>query len=244
MQIISLWLRWGVPQDAPTLKLTSGSADNTPDFILSGDLAVSDTVRFSYSTDSGFSGASEITNAIDAAEDAANALSFATGTLAYGTWYFRARIERPPRGITAWSNTETITLMSPGGPISLFGRWFGGFGAAPQNVAGYISLFGKWFGGFGSSGTAPEPTPTKRGGGTYLTQAELRRLRKQLDHKEAQDRAVRDRIGQTVAKAYEDIVDPPHVRQARERAERLQAQLDQEEEDFVTFLINNYDTLH
>jgi hypothetical protein len=152
MQPLSLWLRWGVPQDAPTLTITSDGSDNTPDFLLTGDLAVSDTVRFSYSTDSGFSGASEITNAIDAAEDAANALSFATGTLANGTWYFRARIERPPRGVTAWSNTETITLVAPGGPISLFGKWFGGFGAAPLVSGGYISLFGKWFGGFGSSG--------------------------------------------------------------------------------------------
>lgn len=244
MQPLSLWLRWGVPQDPPTLTLTSGSSDNTPDFVLSGDLAVSDTVRFSYSTDSGFSGASEITNTIDAGEDAANSLSFATGALANGTWYFRARVERPPRGITAWSNVETITLAgSAGGPISLFGRWFGGFGAPPLVNGGYISLFGRWFGGFGSSGAV---APTKRGGGTYLTQAELRRLRKQLDAKENKDRTARDRQLETITQAYDDIVHPEIriARQANERARQIQDEIEQEEQEFLLFLLDNPDTLH
>lgn len=116
-----LWLRRRVIQDllpimgggapdAPVLTLISGASDNTPDFTLDGDLAVDDVVRFQYSTDSGFSGASEITNTIDAGEDAANTLSFATGSLADGTWYFRARIERPVNGNSGWSNTETRTL--------------------------------------------------------------------------------------------------------------------------------------
>ena len=159
------FFRFGVPQEAPSLTITSGSSDNTPDFLLNGDLAEADTVRFSYSTDSGFSGASEITNTIDAAEDAANELNFSTGALASGTWYFRARIERPPGGVTAWSNTETITIDANGGPIGLFGRWFGGFGGVPAAAdGGYISLFGRHFGGFGSSGAIvvepTEPPPT------------------------------------------------------------------------------------
>src|SRR6187455_3376080 len=80
---------------APTLTLTSVPTDTTPDFTLTGDLVVGDTVRFQYSTSSGFAGASELTNTIDAAEDTANTINFTTGTLAINTWYFRARIERP-----------------------------------------------------------------------------------------------------------------------------------------------------
>src|SRR6187402_2722698 len=92
---------------APTLTLTSGPTDNTPDFNLTGDLVVGDTVRFQYSTSSGFAGASELTNTIDAAEDTANLITFTTGALALGTWYFRARIERPEAISSAWSNTVT-----------------------------------------------------------------------------------------------------------------------------------------
>lgn len=95
---------------APTLTLISGASDNTPNFTLDGDLAVNDVVRFQYSTDSGFSGASETTNTIDAGEDAANEIAFATGTLADGTWYFRARIERPGHVASDWSNTQTETI--------------------------------------------------------------------------------------------------------------------------------------
>jgi len=69
-------------------------------------------VRFQYSTASDFTGASELTNAIDAAEDAANTISFTTGALAGGTWYFRARIERPDAPVSGWSNTQTVTLTS------------------------------------------------------------------------------------------------------------------------------------
>lgn len=94
----------------PTLALISGTSDNTPNFTLDGDLAVNDVVRFQYSTDSGFAGASTITNTIDAGEDAANEIAFATGTLADGTWYFRARIERPGHAVSAWSNTQTETI--------------------------------------------------------------------------------------------------------------------------------------
>lgn len=107
---------------APVLVLTSGASDNTPDFTLTGDLIEGDTVRFQYDTVVTFdSPASEITNTIDAAEDAANALSFATGTLADGAWFFRARIERPLYGNSGWSNVETITISTSqaGSPIGL-----------------------------------------------------------------------------------------------------------------------------
>jgi len=97
---------------APTLALTSPNTDTTPDFTLAGDLVVGDTVRFQYSTSSGFAGASELTNTIDAAEDSANSITFTTGALALGTWYFRARIERPVAGNSDWSNTVTDTIIS------------------------------------------------------------------------------------------------------------------------------------
>lgn len=97
---------------APTLTLISGATDNTPDFTLTGDLVVGDTVRFQYSTSVVFSGASEITNTIDAGEDAANELDFSTGALADGTWYFRARTERPGHITSDWSNTQTINLRA------------------------------------------------------------------------------------------------------------------------------------
>ncbi len=100
---------------APVLDITSADTDDTPDFTLTGDLVLNDTVRFQYSTSSSFTSPTTLTNAIDAAEDAADSISFSTGSLAPGTWYFRARIERPSGGevgIGAWSNTETITLIS------------------------------------------------------------------------------------------------------------------------------------
>ena len=94
-------------------------------------------MRFQYSTSAVFSGASEITNAIDAGEDAANSISFATGALANNTWYFRARIERPGAevGISGWSNTETVTIsVASAGtwdPTRLF-----------QNASGTLTLSG------------------------------------------------------------------------------------------------------
>jgi hypothetical protein len=124
----------GVAPAAPVLVLTSGASDNTPDFTLTGDLLLADTVRFQYSTSAVFSGASEITNAIDAGEDAANVLNFSTGTLANGTWYFRARIERPGTegaAISGWSNTETIAISvvssytGPGDIHTGFVEWHG-----------------------------------------------------------------------------------------------------------------------
>ena len=97
---------------APVLDLVTDASDNTPDFTLTGDLVLGDTVRFQYSTNPGFGGASELTNTIDAAEDAANSITFTTGALAINTWYFRARIERPGHASSDWSNVETITLSS------------------------------------------------------------------------------------------------------------------------------------
>lgn len=178
MFILSPFFRFGSPLEAPVLTLITGSSDNTPDFVLTGDLAELDTVRFQYDDDPAFGSPTAVTNTIDAGEDAANALSFATGTLANGTWYFRARIERPPKPfISAWSNTETVTLTGfPAGVRSLFGRWLGGFSAPSEANGGYRSLFGRWLGGFSSGQAAPpvEETP-RRGGAFYPTKKEIAR---------------------------------------------------------------------
>ena len=116
---------------APTLTLTSANTDTTPDFTLAGDLVVGDTVRFQYSTSSGFAGASELTNTIDAAEDTANLITFTTGALALGTWYFRARIERPEAVNGDWSNVVTDTIIAgsyaggPGNVVASARMWVG-----------------------------------------------------------------------------------------------------------------------
>jgi hypothetical protein len=70
------------------------------------------------SPDSGFLGASEITNTIDAGEDAANELDFSTGALADGTWYFRTRIARSGHTNSDWSNSETETIDATAPTIS------------------------------------------------------------------------------------------------------------------------------
>jgi len=110
---------------APVLLLTSDASDNTPDFTLSGDLALGDTVRLQYATASDFTGASAVTNTVDAGEDATNTLSLVTGALADGTWYFRARVERPDAVISDWSNTESVTLAVPTyvGPNDIVTGW-------------------------------------------------------------------------------------------------------------------------
>lgn len=137
---------------APTLTLVSGATDNTPGFTVDGDLVEGDTVRFQYSTSAVFSGASETTNTIDAGEDAANSLAFSTGALADGTWYFRARIERPGHINSDWSNTETETIDATAPVITsantasvaenttavltVTATDAGGFGATPFSIVG------------------------------------------------------------------------------------------------------------
>lgn len=121
---------------APVLVLTSDVTDLTPDLTLTGDLVLADVVRFQYSTSAVFSGASELTNTIDAGEDAANTISFTTGSLATGTWYFRARIERGTE-FSNWSNTETITLVGPSytGPGDIVSGAVGWWGLRAYNAA-------------------------------------------------------------------------------------------------------------
>ena len=116
------------PPAAPTLTITSATTDNTPDFTLEGEIVVADLVRLEYANNSGFTGATALTNTIDAAEDTAQSLNFVTAALADGTWYFRSRIERGTL-ISGWSNivpqtiatiaTPTLTITSPTSDFSV-----------------------------------------------------------------------------------------------------------------------------
>jgi hypothetical protein len=107
-----IYVTGGNPIISPVLTLTSPTTDNTPDFTLTGDLAAADVVRFQYANNSSFTGATDITHTITAPEDAANSFSFSTGALADGTWWFRARVERPVIGNSGWSNTVTETIAA------------------------------------------------------------------------------------------------------------------------------------
>jgi len=94
--------------------LISGFSENRPSFLLDGDILELDTIRFQYSTSAVFSGPSEVTDTIDSIKNATHSAKFSTGALADGTWYFRARIERPTRAPSDWSNIETETIATKG----------------------------------------------------------------------------------------------------------------------------------
>jgi hypothetical protein len=125
-----IYVTGGNPIVSPVLTLTSPTTDTTPDFTLTGDLAAADVIRFQYANNSSFTGATDITHTITAPEDAANSFSFSTGALANGTWYFRARVERPVIGNSNYSNvvTETIATSSYAGPgdvVASAAAWWG-----------------------------------------------------------------------------------------------------------------------
>lgn len=99
----------------PTLTLLTAATDNTPSFTVAGALVENDAVRLQYGTSADFSTASDTTDTIDAAEDAANQTTITTPSLADDTWRFRARIERTGHNTSEWSNTVTqaIDATSP-----------------------------------------------------------------------------------------------------------------------------------
>lgn len=107
---------------APTLTLLSAPSVNTPSFTLVGDLELADVVRFQRATDSGFATAVDSTNTITAPEQAAGELDFATGALADGAWWFRARTERGAT-ISAWSNVVTETIATSTLKVGLVSFW-------------------------------------------------------------------------------------------------------------------------
>jgi hypothetical protein len=101
----------------PTIVWTSATSVTPPVFSFSAptdpDLVVGDNVHFQRSSVSDFSsGLTDYNNTVDSTEDAANALTFSSGTWADGTWWVRARTERTGAANSAWSNTETKTLAT------------------------------------------------------------------------------------------------------------------------------------
>jgi hypothetical protein len=118
----------GVAPGTPTIVWTSATTVTPPVFSFTApsdpDLVVGDNVHFQRATDSGFTtSVTDYNNTVDSTEDAANALTFTSGTWANGTWYVRARTERG-EGISAWSNTETKTLAAGSGLLTnLISYW-------------------------------------------------------------------------------------------------------------------------
>jgi hypothetical protein len=106
-----------VGRGTPILTWDGGTSDTEPDFFL--DLlypVVGDTVYLQYDNNSDFSSPiATLSNVLDSSEIGVLELSFATGVLANGTYYFRAK-----HNTSEWSNTETVTITAVSGtPIGL-----------------------------------------------------------------------------------------------------------------------------
>ena len=89
----------------PVFVLNTLPDDNTPEFTFVHGIAEGDTMRLQItaSTDTGFASGLNLTNTVDAAEDAAELLDMATGALPDGD--YRARMRNERAGVpTAWSN--------------------------------------------------------------------------------------------------------------------------------------------
>jgi hypothetical protein len=103
----------------PVLVWTSDTVTTPPVFSVTvptdADMVAGDTAHFQRSTVSDFStGVTDYTHTITSPEDAANAITFSSGTWANGTWYVRERTERVGSDNSAWSNTEFKTLAATG----------------------------------------------------------------------------------------------------------------------------------
>jgi hypothetical protein len=99
---------------APVLAWDEEEADATPDFVVGfdGTAKAGDTVRLQHDDDPAFPAPADATEALDAGEIAAGQVAMALGELANGTWYARARIERPGVAVSPWSNVETIVIAA------------------------------------------------------------------------------------------------------------------------------------
>ena len=106
---------------APVLTWITASTDTTPDF--TADLTnplVGDVITLQWASDSGFTtivGTSP--NTVDATEQGALQVSFTTGTLTNGTYYFRSWHSRGGFD-SAFSNVVTVTIAAPFQYLDLF----------------------------------------------------------------------------------------------------------------------------
>lgn len=103
----------GFSLTAPVLDWDDDTTDSTPDFIadLTGPL-VDDDIVLEWDNDIDFSSPiSTDANIVDAGEALALSVAFAVGSLADGTYYFRAKHGRSG-SYSAWSNTETVTILT------------------------------------------------------------------------------------------------------------------------------------
>jgi len=103
---------------APVLIITSGPSDNTPTFQLFGDIQSGDVETLSFATNSSFTGDTQITHTVTSTDMTTGTFTFSTGSLANGTWYFRANTNRSS-DISPWSNTQQVTISASGGGIVL-----------------------------------------------------------------------------------------------------------------------------
>jgi hypothetical protein len=98
---------------APTLAWDDQGTDTTPDFVISfavDSIEVGDVVRIHRSADSGFGSPTETdSDPLDAADVLALTINFASGVVADGTWYYRARLMRGAL-LSPWSATEIVTI--------------------------------------------------------------------------------------------------------------------------------------
>lgn len=103
----------GINLTAPVLTWTSLTTDTTPEFDV--DLTapeVADVITLEYDDNSDFSSAIDTeTNIVDSGEASALLVNFVLGALADGTYYFRAKHARGA-SVSAWSNTETVTIAA------------------------------------------------------------------------------------------------------------------------------------
>jgi hypothetical protein len=95
--------------DAPVLDWDDETDDDTPDFDISFPAGIldGDVVRVQYDTSNTFPSPTAATDTLAADQ---TDLNLGLSSLANGTYFARARVERDSNPISPWSNTETVTI--------------------------------------------------------------------------------------------------------------------------------------
>lgn len=105
---------------APTITWSGTVSDNTPDFEIDFAIgvALNDVVRVQRDTSNTFPSPTDATATLDSTAVSGLILNFAGGSVADGTYYYRARVERSSLAITDWSNTATVTIVTASAPVN------------------------------------------------------------------------------------------------------------------------------